>query len=84
MKIWVVLKRLPSKEQYISSLTGIKSMNMSKFLLTGGFEWKDLKEFHLLWLNKYTSNSSKDNVLNIPKLILNIQKNYLYYTIIIF
>ena len=84
MKIWVVLKRLPSKEQYISSLTGIKSMNMSKFLLTGGFEWKDLKEFDLLWLDKYTSNSSKDNVLNIPKLILNIQKNYLYYTIIIF
>ena len=84
MKIWVVLKGLPSKEQYISSLKGIKSMNMSKFPLTGGFEWKDLKKFDLLWLNKYTSNSSKDNVLNTPKLILNIQKNYLYYTVIIF
>ena len=92
MKIWVVLKSLKKDYQAKNSILVpwpvkkivIKSINMSKFLLTGGFQWKDLKEFDLLWLNKFTSNSSKDNVLNIPKFILNIQKNYLYYSIFIF
>ena len=51
---------------------------MSKFLLTSGFKWIDPKEFDL---NKYISSSSKDV---FSKLILNIQKCYINYTIIIY
>ena len=50
---------------------------MSKFLPTSGFKWIDPKEFDL---NKYTSNSLKGCVLEV---ILNFQKNYENYTMII-
>ena len=51
--------------------------SMSKFPLTSGFKWIDPKEFNL---NKYSSNNSKGCVL---KVILNIQKDYKNYTMII-
>ena len=50
---------------------------MPKFLPTSGFKWRDPKEFDL---NKYTSNSLKGCVLEV---ILNFQKNYENYTMII-
>ena len=50
---------------------------MCKFLPTSGFKWIDPKEFDL---NKYVKNSWKDK---FSKLILNIQKNYESYTMII-
>ena len=50
---------------------------MSKFLPTSGLKWIDPKEFDL---NEYTSKVQKDVFL---KLILDIQKNYRNYTLII-
>ena len=50
---------------------------MSKFLPSNGFKRVDPKEFDL---NKYTNNSSKGCALEV---ILNIQKNYMNYIMII-
>ena len=50
---------------------------MSKFLPTSEFKWIGPNEFDL---NKYTSNSLKGCVLEV---ILNFQKNYENYTVII-
>ena len=50
---------------------------MSKFLPTSGFKLMDTKKFDL---NKYTSKFLKDV---FSKVILNIQKNYKNYTMII-
>ena len=51
---------------------------LSKFLLTSGFKWIDLKEFDL---NKYTNNSSRGCVLEIdleyPKELQKLHNDYL-------
>ena len=69
--------RQESKHIYLD-LNNLYGYAISKFLQTSGFKWIDTKEFYL---NKYTCNRSKDVFL---KLILNIQKNYENYIIIIF
>ena len=50
---------------------------VSKFLLASGFKWIGPKEFDL---SKCNSKSSKGSVLEVD---LNIQKNYVNYTMII-
>ena len=51
---------------------------MSKFFITSRFEWIDPKEFDL---NKYTSSSSKDCVLEVdleyPKELPELHNDYL-------
>ena len=50
---------------------------MSKFLPVNGFKWIDPKEFNL---NKYSSNSSKENVLEVdleyPKELRELHNDY--------
>ena len=50
---------------------------MSKYLATSRFKWIDQKKFHL---NKYTSNSSKECVLEIeleyPKELPELHNDY--------
>ena len=50
---------------------------MSKFLLISAFKWIDPKEFNL---NKYSSNSSKENVLEVdleyPKELRELHNDY--------
>ena len=50
---------------------------MSKFLPANGFKWIDPKEFNL---NKYSSNSSKENVLEVdlecPKELRELHNDY--------
>ena len=74
------LKNYDPKQEskFIIYLDNLYSYAMSKFFLTSGFKSIDPTEFNL---NQYTSNNSKERVLE--RLILDIQKNYDSYTMTI-
>ena len=74
---WNLVTQNKNKIYQILDANNLYGYEMSKFLLTSGFKWKDPKEFNL---NKYTSKGSKGCVLEVgfeyPKEIRELHNYY--------